>query len=129
MQQTDTVGADRGATDQRAGERFGIALPITLEDGEGQTHDISDSGILFETAAESEPQVGAKIAMTLQYSMDGKDQHTRCEVEVVRVERVGNRVNVAARLLSPLLTGQSDRAGGAARARESRESRTIAPCN
>lgn len=106
MQQTDTIDADLGFMSQRAGERFGIALPITLEDGEGETHDISDTGILFETAAESEPQVGATIAMTLQYSMDGRDYHTRCEVEVVRVERVGNRVNVAARLLSPLQTGQ-----------------------
>lgn len=90
MQQADTI-------DQRVGERFGIALPITLEGGEGETHDISDSGVLFETAGECEPQVGAKIAMTLQYSMDG---------HVVRVDRVGNRVNVAARLRSPLQTGQ-----------------------
>lgn len=99
MRQTDTI-------DQRVGERFGIALPITLEDGEGETHDISDSGILFETGVESEPPVGAKISMTLQYSMDGQEYHTRCEVEVVRVERVGDRVNVAARLLSPLQIGQ-----------------------
>jgi hypothetical protein len=106
MQQTDTVDSDLSAMDQRSGERFGIALPVTLEDGEGETHDISDSGILFETAAESAPQVGAKIAMTLQYSMDGQEHHTRCEVEVVRVERVGNRVNVAARLRSPLQIGQ-----------------------
>lgn len=106
MQQTDTIDADLGFKGLRDGERFGIALPITLEDGEGETHDISDTGILFETAAASEPQVGAKIAMTLQYSMDGRDYHTRCEVEVVRVERVGDRVNVAARLLSPLQAGQ-----------------------
>lgn len=88
--------------DQRSGERFGIALPITMEDGEGETLDISETGILFET--EFEPRMGARIGMTLQYSMDGQAYHMGCEAEVVRVERVGRKVNVAARLLMPLVS-------------------------
>jgi hypothetical protein len=107
MQQTHSMTTpDMGMMDHRSGDRFGIALPITMEDGEGETHDISETGILFETVAESAPQVGARIAMTLQYSMDGHDYNMPCEVEVVRVERVGNRVNVAARLLAPLHSEQ-----------------------
>lgn len=106
MQQTQTTAAspasDMAAMDQRCGERFGIALPITMDDVEGETHDISETGVLFETAAQSQPQVGARIALTLDCSMDGQELRTRCEAEVVRVDRVGNRVNVAARLLSPL---------------------------
>ena len=100
------TAGDIGSMEQRSGDRFGIALPITMEDGEGETLDISETGILFETAAASQPQVGARIALTLQYTMDGQDYHTRCEAEVVRVERVGSRVNVATRLLSPLLSAQ-----------------------
>ncbi|MFC5497567.1 PilZ domain-containing protein [Caenimonas terrae] len=90
----------------RSGDRFGIALAVTMDDGEGETLDISETGILYETSVESQPQVGAKVAMTLEYSVDGHDYRTRCEAEVVRVERVGNRVNVATRLLSPLQSAQ-----------------------
>lgn len=108
MQQTDSTQAVSAISpmDQRAGDRFGIALPITMEGVEGETHDISETGILFETAAAAEPQVGAKIGMTLEYSMDGHHYLTQCEAQVVRVERVGSKVNVAARLLSPLVSGQ-----------------------
>ena len=107
MQQTHfSSPSDIGSMDQRTGDRFGIALPITMEGVEGETHDISETGILFETSADAEPQVGRRIDMTLQYSMDGRDYHTRCAAEVVRVERVGGKVNIAARLLSPLLSEQ-----------------------
>jgi hypothetical protein len=107
MRQTPTGTAGKAALmDRRSGDRFGIALPITMEDGEGETLDISETGILFEMAAEARPQVGARIAMTLAYSIDGHEYRTRCEAEVVRVERVGNRVNVATRLQSPLHSEQ-----------------------
>ena len=107
QQQThDSTPADLALMDQRSGDRFGIALPITMEDGAGETLDISETGILFETAAASQPAVGSTIALTLQYTMDGQDYRTRCEAEVVRVEQVGSRVNVATRLLSPLQSEQ-----------------------
>ena len=94
--------SDSALIDQRHGDRYGIALPITMEDGGGETLDISETGILFETAAALQPQVGARISMTLEYSLDGHDFQTRCDAEVVRVERVGSVVNVATRLLTPL---------------------------
>jgi hypothetical protein len=105
MQQIHTQPASNmSAMDQRSSERYGIALPITMEDAEGESLDISETGILFET--ESEPRVGARIDMTLQYTMDGHDYHMGCEAEVVRVERVGRKVNVAARLVTPLVSEQ-----------------------
>lgn len=90
--------------EQRLSDRFGIALPITMEDGQGETHDISETGILFET--DSEPQLGAQLDLTLQYSMDGQRYHMGCAAEVVRVQRVGSKVNVAARMLTPLVSEQ-----------------------
>ena len=110
MQQTDTsnvaAAADIALMDHRRGDRFGIALPVTMDGGEGETLDISETGILFETAAASQPKVGSRIAMTLEYTLDGQEYHTKYDVEVVRVEQVGNRVNVATRLLSPLQAEQ-----------------------
>ena len=102
MQYPIHPAAANSALQPRSSDRFGIALPITMEDGVGETLDISETGILFETR--SEPKVGARIGMTLQYSMDGHDYHMGCQAEVVRVERVGEKVNVAARLLAPLVS-------------------------
>jgi hypothetical protein len=94
------------AIEQRSGDRFGIGLPITLDDGHGETLDISETGILFETSAAAQSRVGDKVALTLEYTLDGHDYRTRCDAEVVRVEQVGSKVNVATRLLSPLPSAQ-----------------------
>ncbi|MBC7468648.1 MAG: PilZ domain-containing protein [Ramlibacter sp.] len=102
----NATGPVAAPLNSRSSDRFGIGLPVTLEDGEGETLDISETGILFETAAASQPQLGAQIGLTLEYAMDGYVYRTRCEAEVVRVERVGDRVNVAARLLVPLVSAQ-----------------------
>lgn len=86
--------------DHRSSDRFGIALPITMEGGEGETHDISATGIYFETGFE--PPLGSAIGLVLEYTLDGLARRTRCDAQVVRVERVGSRVNVAVRLLTAL---------------------------
>jgi hypothetical protein len=105
MQTTKHPGpAPASGLDHRSNDRFGIALPITMEGGDGETHDISETGLFFETGFE--PPLGATIGIVLEFSLDGHDGRTRCEAEVVRVERVGTRVNVAVRLLSPLVSEQ-----------------------
>ena len=92
MQPTLTTAASETAViDQRSGDRFGIAMPITMDGVEGATLDVSDTGILFEIAAQSQPQVGSRIVLQLAYTMDGKEFQTRCEAEVVRVDQVGDR--------------------------------------
>ena len=96
-----TPAANRSRANLRDSDRFGIAMPITMEDdSEGFTHDLSATGVLFE--ASTEPAVGARIGMKLEYMVDGHNYQLRCEGEVVRVERHGERVNVAARLVTPL---------------------------
>lgn len=93
----------------RAGERFGVALAVTIEGtdkAEGATLDLSESGVLFEIEAGAEPQIGAMIELTLRYSLDGQELHHRAQVQVVRVDRVGSKVNVAARLMAPLISPQ-----------------------
>ena len=104
--------ADMSLIEERTADRFGIAMSVTMDDGEGEgegngeTLDISETGILFETAAGSQPKVGSRVCLTLQYTLDGLQYNTRCEAEVVRVEQVGDRANVATRLLSPLHSEQ-----------------------
>lgn len=97
-----------GPSDQRGGDRFGIAVPVTLDAGgvEGETLDLSETGILFETSAQAQLAPGATVGLTLYHSLDGREYQTRYEVEVVRVELVGSKLNVAGRFLGPLVSGQ-----------------------
>jgi hypothetical protein len=102
VQKADIAASNMTPMEQRKAERFGVALPITMEDVEGATHDLSATGILFETTLE--PSVGATVNVTLEYLVDGHTHQMACEAQVVRVERVGDKVNVAARLATPLFT-------------------------
>ena len=88
------------ALEQRAAKRFALALPITLEGDEGATHDLSATGILFEAA--KAPGMGARIDLTVRYTVDGHEFSVACQGVVVRVERHGDSFNVAVQLHTPL---------------------------
>lgn len=85
--------------DQRAAERFGVGLPYMLDGHEGQTCDLSATGLSF--CSETPYAVGTIVDLTLRYGLDGHNFPLRCEVEVVRVEPDGDRFHVAARLSRP----------------------------
>jgi hypothetical protein len=87
--------------DPRRAQRFGLALPITMEGTtDAFTHDISPDGILFE--AESPPELGAVVSLQLSYRVGTRDFGLVREGKVVRVERHGDNYNVAVRLSRPL---------------------------
>ncbi|AEG92803.1 PilZ domain-containing protein [Ramlibacter tataouinensis] len=87
-------------TDQRAADRFGVALPITMEGEEGATHDLSAGGILFESP--SDAVLGEQVTVQLQYRRHGIDHQLDCKGRVVRVERCGDGYNIAVQLNQPL---------------------------
>jgi hypothetical protein len=100
MQPVPTPGEGvASASDQRRAERFGVGLPYTLDGVAGQTRDLSASGISFES--DTGYPVGAIVKLTLRYGLDGHNFPLPCEVEVVRVDRTGDRFTVAARLCRP----------------------------
>ncbi len=86
--------------DQRAAERFGVGLPYTLAGVEGQTRDLSATGVSFES--ETAHPVGTIFELALHYGLDGHNFPLQCEVEVVRVEAIGARFCIAARLCRPI---------------------------
>ncbi len=88
------------STERRAAERFAVALPITMEGEEAATHDLSEHGILLKTATHTE--VGAQVALSLQYRQQGIEHQLACAGEVVRVECHGEGYNIAVRLHAPL---------------------------
>jgi hypothetical protein len=95
---------------QRSAERFGLALPITMEGEECASHDISATGVLLEAAAA--PAVGSSVALTLQYRSEGREFSLDCSGDVVRVERHGDNYNIAVRLHQPLFQEAVPQEGG-----------------
>lgn len=85
---------------QRSAERFGLALPATMDGVPCACHDISATGVLLETSRPREP--GERVALDLQYDADGQPLHVHCTGLVVRAERHGQNYNVAVRLDEPL---------------------------
>jgi hypothetical protein len=95
---------------QRSAERFGLALPITMEGEECSSHDISATGVLLESPAA--PPLGAQVSLMLQYRAEGRDFSLGCTGEVVRVERHGDNYNIAVRLAEPLFQDAVPQEGG-----------------
>jgi hypothetical protein len=95
---------------ERSAQRFGLALPITMEGEDCSSHDISATGLLVESPAA--PAVGAQVSLTLQYRGQDEEMQLDCEGQVVRVERHGDSFNIAVRLSRPLFHEQVLREGG-----------------
>lgn len=97
-----TTQAEKKAVllDQRAAQRFGLALRLTVEGDEGATHDLSATGLYF--ASETAYVPGQTITMVLEFPGLAGTRKLGCEAEVVRVTPVEQGFNVAVRLLTPL---------------------------
>jgi len=91
--------AKPGTSDQRTAVRFDASLPVALEGAAGETHNISAQGVYFETDAQQ--RLGELVNFTLEFTLYGQQHRLLCEGKVVRVERQGDRIGVAARLVAP----------------------------
>jgi hypothetical protein len=88
---------------QRSEDRVCMAVPVHLQGGAtGITRDLSASGIYFET--DLEPIRESPLAFTIEFQRgESGGMSLRCRAQVLRVERLGNRVGVAARILESKL--------------------------
>lgn len=92
---------------QRAAQRFGLALPITMDGQACACHDISATGMLLESARPLTP--GARVRLQL-HPHAGAGQV--CAGHVVRSQSVGDSWNVAVRLDHPLFDAAALQEGG-----------------
>ena len=88
-----------GAADQRAAPRFGVGMPYSVNGKEGQTQDLSETGLSFDSDAAY--PVGAIVDLTLRYGLDGHNFPMQCKVEVVRVVPADGHFTIAARWCQP----------------------------
>jgi hypothetical protein len=93
-----TLSQPRGS-EQRAAVRFDTHLPIRIDGAHGVAHNISNTGIYFETDAQQSP--GQLVNVLVEYQAQGRKRQLQCEGQVLRVHRQDGRNAVAARLLSP----------------------------
>jgi hypothetical protein len=87
------------ASDQRAAPRFDVGMPCTVDGREGQTRDLSATGLSFDS--DTAYPVGSVLDLTLRYGLDGHNFPLQCQAEVVRVRPCGQRFTIAARLCQP----------------------------
>jgi hypothetical protein len=86
----------------RSEERISTALPVRFEDGStGVTHNISASGIYFET--DRAPKLDQPLAFSVEFQGGEGGLTLRCRGQVMRVEQLGARVGVAALLIESKL--------------------------
>lgn len=86
--------------EQRAAVRFDSTMPLEIGGRPGETHNVSAQGIYFETDVQQ--SLGALVSFTLEFQLEGRRHRLLCEGKVVRVDRQGARIGVAARLVAPL---------------------------
>lgn len=99
--ETDSVTEKKAVlVEQRAAPRFAMALRLTVEGDEGATHDLSATGLCFQS--DRSYDAGAQLELVLEFPGTTRSHPLRCEAEVVRCEAVGDGFNVGVRLLTPL---------------------------
>jgi len=97
-----TAGGEKRAVllEQRVAQRFGVAVRLTVDGDEGATHDLSATGLYFQSDRSYE--VGASMELVLEFPGVGRTHPLTCEAQVVRVTPAGDGFNIAVRLLTPL---------------------------
>ena len=82
---------------RRAQQRVTAVLPVKMDGRQtGVTRDISPSGIFFETDAEM--PFGSAIEFSLEFDNPSGTLLLMCSGEIVRVERVGGKIGIAAKI-------------------------------
>lgn len=100
----------RPERERRQAPRYPVSAAVELGSARGHTRDVSTQGVFIETGGAF--QLGTRVRFVMVF--DGDDEgprRARCEGEVVRVEREGQRAGIAVRIIEH---AWEDEAAGAA---------------
>ncbi|MEJ8838886.1 PilZ domain-containing protein [Ramlibacter sp. AN1133] len=87
----------RSRSERREAERFGAAMPVSVDGAPATTQDLSASGLSF--LSDRAYEAGARVQVVIEYLLDGHQYPLRCEAEVVRSEPAEGGFRIGARLL------------------------------
>jgi hypothetical protein len=92
--------ATESESDKRQALRYPLELPVELPGGSGRSHDVSRSGVSFETDTPVSLESPIKFSLVLGQTSPDVPLRLDCEGEVVRVEPHDGGVSVAVKLTS-----------------------------
>jgi hypothetical protein len=87
-------------SEKRRVPRQQVKLPVNLEGAKGITRDFSSSGIFFETDKSFTPGQPVEFTIVLEYIDLKGPIRMKCRGEIVRVEKSGQKIGVAAAINS-----------------------------
>jgi hypothetical protein len=94
------------SSEKRKAARFGVQMPVQVEGRPSVTHDLSATGLCFESERAYAP--GEQLDLVIEYLLDGHNYPLKCRAEVTRCDAQGTGFAVGARLLSPLSEAPGD---------------------
>ena len=83
-------------SEAREAPRFPGALPVITGSSKGITRDLSSSGIFFETDDSFLPGQTIEFSIILEYLHPERPVYVQCSGAIVRVEKNGTKICVAA---------------------------------
>ncbi len=86
--------------EQRAHDRFGIAMDAMIEGEQARTHDLSATGLLLQSRWRA--PVGRVVWVTLAFWGGGRSRRVGCYARVMRIQAHGEGYDIALRLAKPL---------------------------
>lgn len=87
-------------SDRRRATRYQVGLPVELQNGNGITRDVSESGVFFETDQPFESGAQISFSLILGHGDPEGPFRLHCKGSVVRVEPREEKIGVAARITS-----------------------------
>lgn len=84
-------------SEHRKAPRIQGALPMVTESGKkGITHDLSASGVFFETDGSFAPGQSIEFSIFFEHLYPDRPVCLNCKGVIIRVEKKGDRIGVAA---------------------------------
>lgn len=92
-------------TKRRMHERVTTTLPVHTEQGEGQTRNLSVSGVYFELMDQT--TLKDEMVFELELQLGRERLFLKCQGQVVRVETEGEKTGLGVRIIDSQLFMQS----------------------
>jgi hypothetical protein len=83
-------------SERRVAPRIKSDMPLDTEYGKVMTRDLSSSGVYFETDGSFTPGQPIKYSIVLEYLYPEHPVCLMCEGKIVRVQKEGDKIGVAA---------------------------------
>lgn len=85
-------------TEKRASQRIQVEIPVYLGQEKAITRDVSWTGIYFLTDQTLDQGGSLNFSLDLNYALPGKAIKLDCQGEVIRIEQLGDKFGVAAKI-------------------------------